>query len=277
MKIARKVAVMLTAAVLLCTLLSTAVFAAESGSLWAVIEQGQGTTALVVTDTVVSDGVVKLTYDSSVLTYEGTEVTGEYVAMYAVNAEEAGTVLISWVAPGEYALDGGAVCLIRVRFSGVEENSTITLTGTAHDGSGNALSFADAPDTAKLAETIAKAEALDESKYTQDSYAALEEALEDAKAVLADSTATQAEVDAAEKALEDAMDALVKTSGSTGTENTEDPSESSTTKATEDSGDNANTGDNSNVWLFAVICILSIAAIIVLLIKMKPKKGGDAK
>lgn len=275
MKIARKAAAVITMAALICTLLATAAFAAETGSLWVTVEQNEGTAALIVTDTVVTDGVVKLTYDSSKLTYESVEVTEDYVALYAVNAEEAGTVLISWVSPGEYTLKGDAVCLIRVNFSGVEENSTITLTGAAHNGSGSELTFADAPDTTKLEEAIAEAEALDAGKYTEESYGDVTEALADAKTVLAENTATQAEVDAAEKALRSAMDALVKVSGST--ENTEESSESSTTKATEDSGDNANTGDNSNIWLFVVIAVLSAVAIIVLLIKMKPKKGGDAK
>lgn len=275
MRIARKVVTLLTMAALLCTLLAAAAFAAESGSLWMTVEQDDGISALIVTDAVVTDGVVKLTYDSSVLTYESTEVTDDYVALYAVNAEEAGTVLISWVAPGEYALKSEAVCLIRVNFTGTEEESTITLTGAAHNGSGSSLDIVGAPDASGLADAIADAEALDETKYTEESYGAVKEALADAKAVLADSTATQAEMDAAEKELRDAVAALVKVSG--GTENTEEPSESSTTKATEDSGDNANTGDASNIWLFVVIAVISAAAIIVLLIKMKPKKGGDAK
>lgn len=289
MRIARKAVTLLTLAALLCGLLATAAFAAENGALWLTVEENEGTSALIITDAVVTDGVVKLTYDSEMLTYESTEITEGYVAMYAVNAEEQGVVLISWVAPGAYALEDGAVCLIRVNFSGREQESTITLTGSVHDQSGSELNFADAPDTAGLAEAIADAQALDEGAYTEDTWAALEKALTEAKAVLANSLATQSEVDAAEKAVRDAVEALVKIPAPTETEGTEDPTESSatggteepeepsSTKATEDSGDNANTGDQSGIWVFVVIAVLSAAAIVVLMIKMKSKKGGDAE
>ena len=271
MKIARKVVTLLIVAVLVCVLPVTAALAAESGSLWAAIEHSENTTVLVVADTAVTDGVVKLTYDSAVLTYESVEVAEEYVAMHAVNAQETGTVLISWVAPGAYTLDSGAVCLFRVNFTGVEDSDMLTLTGTAHDANGGELTFADAPDLSGLTETVGEAEKLDADKYTNDSYAAVEQALTEAKSVAADSTATQAEVDAAEKALKDAMDGLVKASGGSGSQESTNP------KPTEGSGDNADTGDGSNIWLFVVIAVVSAAAIVVLLIKMRVKKGGDAK
>lgn len=280
MKIARKVVTVLTMAALLCTLFAATAFAAESGSLWAAVEQSEGTVALIVTDTTVTDGVVKVTYDSSVLTYESTEVTAEYVAMYAVNAEEAGVVLISWVAPGPYELKDESVCLIRVNFSGKEEKNSITLTGTAHGEDGKELNFADAPDTAALEKAIADAKALDESEYTEESYADVETALAAAEAVLADGTATQAEVDAAEEALRDAMDALVKDSGGTETESTEDDttesSATSATKNTEDNGGNSNTGDSSMIMVVMAVCILSAVGIVLLLVRMKSRKGEAA-
>lgn len=283
MKIARKVVTLLIVAVLVCVLPVTAALAAESGSLWAAIERGENTAVLVVADAAVTDGVVKLTYDSTVLTYEGVEVTDEYVAMYAVNAEEPGTVLISWVAPGGYSLTDGAVCLFRVHFSGTEEESSLVLSGTAHGADGTALDVIGAPDTADLADAIADAEALEEKAYTEKTWSVLAAALADAKDVLMDATATQAEVDAAEKTLRDAMAGLVKVPAteedpteSSSTQATEDPSESVTTKPTEDSGDNADTGDGSQIWLFVVILVVSAGAIVVLLIKMK-KKGGDAE
>lgn len=274
MKIARKVVTVIALAALLCTLMTVAAFAAETGSLWTSIEQTEGTAALIVTDTTVTDGVVKVTYDSSVLTYVSTEVTAEYVAMYAVNAEEAGVVLISWVAPEAYTLDGEAVSLIRVNFSGVEEENTITLTGTAHDEAGNALNFADAPDTSALEKAVAEAGALEETDYTSDSWACLEKALADAEAVLTDGTATQAEVDAAAEALREAMESLTKVSGGDGTGSTDSTTES-TTKPTENTGGNASTGDNSHVWAFVAVGVVSAAAIVLLVIKLK--KGGSAK
>lgn len=282
MKIARKVVTVVVMAALLCALLATAAYAAETGSLWVTVEHGQGTAAQIITDTTVTDGVVKLTYDSSRLTYDSTEVTEDYVAMYAVNAEEAGVVLISWVAPGAYELKDGAVCLIRVNFTGTEEENSITLTGSAHDAQGNALNFADAPDTGDLEKAIADAKALDESKYTEDSFAAVEDALEEAEAVLADGTATQAEVDAAEKALRDAIEDLEKISGGTEetekpTDETTKPTETPTTRPSGDTGGNSPTGDGSMIWVVLVVCVLSAAAVVVLLIKMKRGKGEDAK
>ena len=277
MKIARKVIALLVITALLWVLPATAAFAAETGSLWVTVDHAEGTVAQIITDTTVTDGVVKLTYDSSVLTYESTEVTDTYVAMFAVNAEEVGVVLISWVAPGAYELEDDAACLIRVNFSGTEEESSITLTGKAHDADGNALTFADAPDTAALADAIADAEALDESEYTEESFEALEEALENAKAVLADGTATQAQVDAAEKALRDAMEDLRKVSGGSATEETKDPTQPSTTRPAGDTGGNSPTGDGSMIWVVLAVCVVSAAAIVVLLIKMKSKKGEDAK
>ena len=64
------------------------------------------------------------------------------------------------------------------------------------------------PDTTELQAAIAKAEALTESDYTADSWAAVEEALADAKAAL--NSDRQDEVDAAAEVLNDAIDALVE-------------------------------------------------------------------
>jgi len=63
---------------------------------------------------------------------------------------------------------------------------------------------------AELQDAIADAEKIDESKYTDESVAALEKALADAKAVLADEQATEDAVKQAAKALKDAIDALVE-------------------------------------------------------------------
>ena len=136
MRYVRKAAAALTLAVLVCMALAAPVFAAESGRVWVEPAQDGSNAALIVTDTTVTDGLVKLTYDSSKLTYEGIEVTDAYVAMYAVNDEQAGVLLISWVAPEAYETNGETVCLIRVNFSGTEEGD-VANSGEAHDGQGN--------------------------------------------------------------------------------------------------------------------------------------------
>ena len=65
-------------------------------------------------------------------------------------------------------------------------------------------------DKTALNSLIAEAEALDEESYTSDTWAALEEALEAAKAVAEDADATQEEADAARAALAEAMNALIE-------------------------------------------------------------------
>ncbi len=216
MKSVKKAAAVLLTAVMICMTLVTVAFAAENEAVWLSVTETstqKGTAAQIVTNTTVTDGVVKLTYDSTALTYTGIETNDSYVAMYSVNAEEAGVVLISWVAPEAYETDGSAIWLIQVNFTGTEDVSSMILTGTANDAKGNKVALADAPDATELEKAIEKAEAVDQSVYTEESYAALTDALEAAKAVLADPTATQAELDAAAAELLAAIDALAKVTG----------------------------------------------------------------
>ena len=67
-------------------------------------------------------------------------------------------------------------------------------------------------DKEALNAAIERAEALDETAYTAESWAAMQEALNAAKMVAADAQADQAAVDAAEQALTSAIDALEKVS-----------------------------------------------------------------
>ncbi len=67
-------------------------------------------------------------------------------------------------------------------------------------------------DKEALNAAIERAEALDETAYTAESWAAMQEALNAAKTVAADAQADQAAVDAAEQALTSAIDALEKVS-----------------------------------------------------------------
>ena len=69
---------------------------------------------------------------------------------------------------------------------------------------------AEAADKSGLEAVISAAEALDASDYTADSYAAVTEALEAAKAVLADENASQKEVDTAAETLAAAIKELVE-------------------------------------------------------------------
>lgn len=199
----------LLAVVLVMTLMmATVVFAAETGKVWiSTSESEEGTVAMILTDTTVTDGLVKVTYDPEVLTYKEVKVNSQYVAMHSVNAEEAGTVLIAWVAPEAYEADGSVLTLIEVIFEGVQEENTLEATGVAQDAEGNEMPIGTV-DTSALEEAIAKAEELKEEDYTEESWAALEEAKEAAEDVLKDPTATQEEVDEAAAALEEAIAAL---------------------------------------------------------------------
>lgn len=244
----KKLVRMIALVAVLCALLAVSVFATETGSVWVSETSADGSTvAWIIADTTVTDGVITVTYDAAKLTYEGIELNETYVAMHAVNAEEAGVVAISWVAPGAYELDE-ADWLIKVNFSGTSETES-TLDGTV---TGAEITDAPAVDTTELEKAIELAESLKEGNYTKESWAALEEALAAAKAVLADPTATQEEVDAAAAALNAAINALVLT-------------------------DKPTTGDNSNLMLpiaVAVICVVAIAAVAVVM--LKTKKGRKA-
>lgn len=72
------------------------------------------------------------------------------------------------------------------------------------------------PDTEALKESIKKAESLDRTKYTEDSWERVQTALDAARAVLADPDAAQADCDSAQEALEEAMDALEYLPGGAG-------------------------------------------------------------
>ena len=81
----------------------------------------------------------------------------------------------------------------------------------ALDAAVDALIPAEAPemDKSDLETAIDAAEALDPEDYTEESWSAVQEALEAAKAAAADESATQEDVDAAQKALDAAVGALV--------------------------------------------------------------------
>lgn len=191
-------------AVMVCCLLTMGVFAAENGSVWiAETDTEGGTAAVVVTDAAVTDGVVAVRYDADALTYQSVTVNETHVAMHAVNADEAGVVLISWVAPAEVAVEGNE-WLIQVDFAGTSEEA-VTLEGAL---SGGEIGEAPEVDKTELEKTVLEALALTEGNYTAETWNALQEALAAYQAVLADPTATQAEVDAATAALRAAIEAL---------------------------------------------------------------------
>ena len=93
MKRVRNSVRVLTLVLVLCMVLTMGVFAAENGSVW--ITETDGTVATIVTDTTVTDGLVEVHYDADKLTYQGVTANETTVAQFAVNADEAGVVLLS--------------------------------------------------------------------------------------------------------------------------------------------------------------------------------------
>ena len=141
MRSAKRAVCVLSVLVLVCMMLSAVAFADESGKVWLKLDQSEENAAatLIVTDTTVTDGVVTVTYNSDELTYQSVEVTESFVAMYAVNAETAGEVRISWVAPEAYEADGSALELIQVNFTGKADEDSVELSGSAFDAAGKEI------------------------------------------------------------------------------------------------------------------------------------------
>lgn len=197
----KKITRVLVMAVLVCAMLTSLVFAAGDGSMWINNMESDGsTTSWIVTDGIVTDGLVELTYDSELLTYQSIEVNAN-VALYAVNAEEAGLVKISWVA-ADAAAPQEPQWLFQITFAGEGE---VTLSGAVNGGADT--EFAEL-DTAELEKAILEAEGLYQANYTSKSWEAFEEVLASAQETLNDPTADQSDVDAAVASLNDSMASL---------------------------------------------------------------------
>lgn len=127
---------------LLCSAMTVTGFADDDGTVWfEPSETSDGKIVVeIVTDTTVTDGVVKLTYDSSALTYESLEADEAHVAMYSVNSSEDGVVRISWVAPEAYAANADGSSLFRVNFTAGEnvdvDELNVGLTGNGYTEDG---------------------------------------------------------------------------------------------------------------------------------------------
>ncbi len=260
MKNATRALSLLVLAALLCAMMTTAVLADESEIVWLSVTETDGkVTAHIVTNTVVTDGYIKLTYDANTLTYDGVTTEEAYVSQYSVNPGSAGTVKIAWVAPGEYTADGTGLTLIQVRFTGTDASS-LELTGIVHDAAGKEISLGQV-DTSALSAAIADAEALKEADYTAESWKVLADALADAKAALADPTVTQSEADAAAAALTGAIAALQKAPASQPTQ--------------PDDGGNSDTGDDTPLTAIIIVmavCLIGMIVLVIIIIRKGRKE-----
>ena len=117
-----------------------------------------------------------------------------------------------------------------------------------------------APNKDILNEMINEASGLDLSAYTEDSAAALTNALAEAQAVAANANATQAEVDAAANTLEAALSGLVLVNG-----DNNQAAEDDTTGTTTPVGEGTTptkTGDAGNLAVFGVMALAAAAAVV---------------
>lgn len=147
MKVARKLLCALVVVTLLCAMMATTAFAAETGNMWLkVVGESRKTVVTVVADTTVTNGQVELHYNASKLTYTGVTVDDRYVDVYAVNADTPGVIKIAWVAPDAYA-DNGVTALISLSFTGKSSAGAFSISGSAFDAAGTQLTIVNKDDT----------------------------------------------------------------------------------------------------------------------------------
>ncbi|MDH6367429.1 MULTISPECIES: endo-alpha-N-acetylgalactosaminidase family protein, partial [unclassified Breznakia] len=190
-----------------------------------------------VANTVKIDNVVVTSYDPPIgdvevvagkIVNNGTPVVGKSVTLYAqspllgskmivsaLGTKSLKTFTTSTDANGNYKFKNVAFgnAYVVVDNAGTDIRTDFTVK-SIEDGYVvvPCIDLANPPvvvDKTALESTITDAEALTEADYTADSWAVLEDALADAKAVVADTNATQQEVDDAKAALENAINDLV--------------------------------------------------------------------
>lgn len=195
--------------VLACVPVNQAAAAEESGSLWLRhLPTDGGVTMALVADTAIGSGVITITYDKDIYTFQGLTVDSAYVLAHAVNDKEAGTIKISWIGKGA---ESGAYVLMRLQFVvnfASAGNLNVELSGSVKNADGEEIAMTTL-DFAMLNTAMAQAESLKAEDYTADSFAAVRSALAAANDQANVETVTQAQVDAATQALKTAMDNLV--------------------------------------------------------------------
>ena len=195
--------------VLACVPVNQAAAAEESGSLWLRhLPIDGGVTMALVADTAIGSGVITITYDKDVYTFQELTVDSAYVLAHAVNDKEAGTIKISWIGIGA---ESGAYVLMRLQFAvnfASVGNFNVELSGSVKYADGEEIAMTTL-DFAMLNTAMAQAESLKAEDYTADSFAAVRSALAAANDQANVETVTQDQVDAATQALKTAMDNLV--------------------------------------------------------------------
>ena len=165
---------------------------------------------------------------------------------FALSDESGSAISISW--GGENFAAG--VQISRELFENSE--GILTLTGTDRGESASAeYSVSLAPETRPVDKTallskIEEAEAVSGNGYTAESYQALQDALEAARAVAEDESADQEEVDAQVAALEQAIAGLVKAETGSGSSGSGDKNDSSSGSGGSGNGTDGDSGSASD-------------------------------
>ncbi|MCC8149959.1 MAG: hypothetical protein LIO96_00430, partial [Lachnospiraceae bacterium] len=197
----------------LCLSVSVTVFAAATGTsgteeydVYLSVEDAEDALSVVLTaETAVTDGVVTITYDTSVVSIDEDNIVpdDDSVDEYSVNAGEAGTVKIAWVSAeaqtgtlftlGFALKDSASVTENTFSLEGTvntAENTAVTLGVVFSDGSGGTVTV----DKSALETFYTAGLVFSEAYYTAESWAVFKAAMETALTVLEDEDATQEEV-----------------------------------------------------------------------------------
>ena len=165
-----------------------------------------GVTIAVCADAQVAGGVITITYNKDVLTFQQLKLEEQYVLSHAINDQEAGIIQISWIGTGAESKTDGYV-LMWLEFVGPADLSAV-MNGTVFGIPGNILPIC-VLNLTEITAAMMQAEALKAEDYTADSFAAVTTALENAEDVQNRVAVTQAQLDAATAALTAAMENLV--------------------------------------------------------------------
>ncbi len=210
-------AFVLTLVMVFSMALSVSATETQSGELVLAVGNGKGTVTVdvyVQGGTGITNGTVALTFDASVLTVANVQ-PGNAFAMHSVN-QQSGAVTLSWVG-SELTAEKTLLLSVQLEVAeGTDQDLIYTVSGNCYTDTESVevasdsvtVSFNVPVDTTELEKAIAAGEAVDASAYTQESYAAVTAALNNAMAVLTDKDATQEAVNAAAKAIYDAIAAL---------------------------------------------------------------------
>ncbi len=184
-------------------------------------------------------------------------------------ADDEETIEIGTISAGKnFKVSVGEDSLTAVYGSGEE---TVALADypevTISDGNDSEYPNRPGEEAKKLLEMIKTAENLPKGDYTEESYNAMLEALENAKKILKDPNSTNEQIVQALAELENAIGALVPIAKNSVDEKLEQDIASGKQPAS------TNTGDTTNVWPYVTVVILS-GAVIGAFLYMKQKEKG---